>query len=416
MTLTATPASGGSFTEWGGACSGRNACTITIAGDASVTATFSGSGTAGATFPLTVSVSGEGTVTGGGLNCGTAGSVCSQNETAGSAVTLTATPASGAAFTRWGGACSGTTRTCSVTMSGAKSVTAAFAGGSSAEVALSVTVAGSGTVTGGGIRCGNGAKTCSVDQRQGSAVALTATPAPGAGFAGWGGACSGATPTCTVEMNAAKSVSARFASAPGATGTGAAVLRSRGRPVVTRTATGFSVTLRFRTNRPGTVRVRAFRAGRLEAALSFAAPSGSAAVGPFPLGRAGFYALDLTQAGRALHWGACLGRCGEAAGRAAGAFVLGRKAANVVDAGALWSVTLNFRSSQPAGVDLRVYRGGQLARRVRFPARPGPGCRRPAPALAGELPASADRHGWVRTPPLADLVRTAAVRRSEWWS
>jgi hypothetical protein len=118
------------------------------------------------------------------------------------------------------------------------------------------------------------------------------------------------------------------------------------------------------------VLVRALRAGRLEAALSFTAPAGPVSVGPFPLTKAGFYVFDLIQARRALHWRACLGRC-RAAARAAGPFVLTRESPTVIDAGALWSVMIRFRSTQAAGVELRVYRGRRLAREVRFAARPG---------------------------------------------
>jgi hypothetical protein len=41
-------------------------------------------------------------------------------------VTLTATPASGAAFTGWGGACQGTVRTCTLTVTSADAVIASF--------------------------------------------------------------------------------------------------------------------------------------------------------------------------------------------------------------------------------------------------------------------------------------------------
>jgi uncharacterized repeat protein (TIGR02543 family) len=373
VTLTATPGSGAGFTGWGGACAGSaTTCTLTMSSDQTVSATFTGSGggVAPSTFALTVSVSGEGTVTGGGVSCGAGRSVCSENQPAGSAVTLTATPAEGGAFEGWGGACSGTSPTCSLTMSSARTVNATFSGGSSTGVPLTVSVAGRGTVSGGGIRCGNGANSCSASQTQGSSVGLTAVPAAGWSFAGWGGACTGEIPTCTVEMNTAKTVSARFASTTGSAGAGEG-LRSRGRPVVTRTRTGFSVTLRFRTSRRATVRVRALRAGRLETAFSFAAAPGFAAVGPFPLAKAGFYAFELTQSGRALRWHACLGRCGEAAGRVAGPFTLERRAATVIDAGALWSVSIHFDSTQPAGVGLRIYRGKRLARDVRFASRSG---------------------------------------------
>ena len=75
---------------------------------------------------LTVSVAGTaaGTVSGaGGLSC--PGS-CSKTFTSGTAVSLSATPAAGATFTGWSGACSGT-GTCALTMSSDQQVTATFA-------------------------------------------------------------------------------------------------------------------------------------------------------------------------------------------------------------------------------------------------------------------------------------------------
>ena len=376
VTLTATAGAGGGFTGWGGACAGASAtCEVTMSSDQTVSATFTGSGSGGApqasTFPLSISVAGDGTVSGGGLSCGAGGSTCSRNEPAGESITLTATPAGGGAFAGWSGACAGTSRTCSVTMTSAKSVAASFSGGSSAEVALTVTVSGRGSVTGGGIACGNGASACTVRQGQGSSVGLTARASAGFVFTGWGGACSGTAATCTVDLDRAKEISASFSPAGRAPASAASALASRGRAVVVRTRTGFAVTLRFRTARRGPVRVRASRAGRLEAALSFNAPAGPTSVGPFPLVKPGLYSLDLAQSGRTLHWRACLGRCGETAAHAAGPFTVARRPAAVVDAGALWSVTLRFRATQPAGADLLVFRGGRLAREVRFPARAG---------------------------------------------
>jgi phospholipase C len=79
---------------------------------------------------LTVVVSGTGgTVASspaGIDNCASTGGACSAPYSSGTAVTLTATPASGTTFTGWSGAgCSGTS-TCSVTVTGATSVTATF--------------------------------------------------------------------------------------------------------------------------------------------------------------------------------------------------------------------------------------------------------------------------------------------------
>jgi uncharacterized repeat protein (TIGR02543 family) len=76
---------------------------------------------------VTKSGTGTGTVSGGGISCG---STCTASVTANSTVTLTATPDSSSSFTGWGGACSGTTSTCTVRMDGAKSVTATFGPGS----------------------------------------------------------------------------------------------------------------------------------------------------------------------------------------------------------------------------------------------------------------------------------------------
>jgi uncharacterized repeat protein (TIGR02543 family) len=77
------------------------------------------------TYSLSVSKSGTGTgsVSGGGITCGTA---CSANVVSGTSVTLTATPDAGSTFSTWGGACSGTSPTCTVKMDGSKTVTASF--------------------------------------------------------------------------------------------------------------------------------------------------------------------------------------------------------------------------------------------------------------------------------------------------
>jgi hypothetical protein len=58
-----------------------------------------------------------------GLDCG---STCTTNFTSGTLVTLNASPAPGAQFTGWGGACAGT-GTCTIAMNAAAAVTASFA-------------------------------------------------------------------------------------------------------------------------------------------------------------------------------------------------------------------------------------------------------------------------------------------------
>ncbi len=97
--------------------------TLTIGGVSggfsSTTATLTG-------FALTVSKSGTGIGTvissPAGINCG---STCGASFASGTSVTLTATPAVSSTFAGWSGACSGT-GTCTVSMTQARSVTAAF--------------------------------------------------------------------------------------------------------------------------------------------------------------------------------------------------------------------------------------------------------------------------------------------------
>jgi hypothetical protein len=60
-------------------------------------------------------------------NCRESAGVCVNDFNRDSQVTLTASPDTGQQFTGWGGACSGTAATCTLTMNGDKAVTAAFA-------------------------------------------------------------------------------------------------------------------------------------------------------------------------------------------------------------------------------------------------------------------------------------------------
>ncbi len=61
-----------------------------------------------------------------GINCGTSCSSASAKFVASTSVTLTAKPISGRRFSSWSGACTGSSTTCTVTMSANKSVTASF--------------------------------------------------------------------------------------------------------------------------------------------------------------------------------------------------------------------------------------------------------------------------------------------------
>ena len=122
--LTATPATGSTFVGWSGATCTGSTCDVTVDATKTVTAAFTS-----APVALSVTATGSGIVTGtGGISCagGNVGT-CSASYTVGTSVTLmAATTSTGYSFTGWGGACAGTTSTCTVTMSAAKSVSATF--------------------------------------------------------------------------------------------------------------------------------------------------------------------------------------------------------------------------------------------------------------------------------------------------
>jgi Divergent InlB B-repeat domain len=120
LTLTATPGSGAKLVRWGGACSGSEACALTVTAGAQVSALF-----APATFRLAVAVSGRGTVRSSrsGISCRPR---CSASFASYTAVRLVATPAKGWKLRGWSGACRGAKKTCSVPMSAATSARATF--------------------------------------------------------------------------------------------------------------------------------------------------------------------------------------------------------------------------------------------------------------------------------------------------
>ena len=142
-------------------------------------------------YALTTSVSGQGLIS---------KSPDSPTYPHGTTITLTASPIAGHSFTNWGGACSGTSTTCTVIMNSAKSVVANFVT-NTYTLTTSVSPASSGTIS----RIPN-----ATNYNHGSVVTLTATPLAGYSFTNWGGACSGTSTTCTLTMDSAKSVVANF--------------------------------------------------------------------------------------------------------------------------------------------------------------------------------------------------------------
>ena len=156
---------------------------------------------AGTLGTLTVVKAGSGAVSAvpAGLDCGPD---CAARYRDGTSVTLTAVPAQGFVFGGWSGACSGTSASTTVTLSGDASCTATF----TALYTLQATKSGPGTVTSApaGIACGD---TRSATYTAGTVVTLTATPASGYVFVGWSGTgCA----TGTVQMSQATTCTATF--------------------------------------------------------------------------------------------------------------------------------------------------------------------------------------------------------------
>lgn len=85
--------------------------------------TFKTSATAVTTYTLTVSRSGLGRVSAPGISCG---STCNTSVTAGSQITLSASPSSDYKFSNWGGVCSGSNDSCTITVNSNVNVQATF--------------------------------------------------------------------------------------------------------------------------------------------------------------------------------------------------------------------------------------------------------------------------------------------------
>jgi hypothetical protein len=129
VSITATPTGGSSFGGWSGACAGAAACALTLNGATAVNAT--------ATFIAPVpqlklkvanvfTAGHGGSVSGGGINCMSAG-VCNAIYTQSTQTfTLTASPNAESTFVGWGGDCSGATPQCTLNEMTAHNVTATF--------------------------------------------------------------------------------------------------------------------------------------------------------------------------------------------------------------------------------------------------------------------------------------------------
>ena len=205
VTLTPTPASGYYFSSWSGACTGSEACIVSMDAPKSVTANFTAI-PAGSSV-LSVTKTGLGSVTSlpVGIDCS---GTCNATFANGTSVTLTAAPVTGYYFAGWGGACSGQ-GTCTLTINSNQTATANFAQIPSGNPLLTITVTGGGTVATNpsGLNCSS---TCSYPFPTGTAVSLIPSANTGQTFMGWtGGGCIGRS-SCLITMDSPKTVGATF--------------------------------------------------------------------------------------------------------------------------------------------------------------------------------------------------------------
>jgi hypothetical protein len=166
-------------------------------------------------FTLTVTVTGSGSVSdsqGGIVACTASGGTCSASYASGTNDTLTETPGGGFTFSTWGGGCSGSSSTCSITLSANTSVTALFL----VKPTLTVTVMGVGSVSdsqGGIVNCTASGGTCSATYVNGTVDTLTESttlPYMNGGFSAPCPVTVELAQPCTLTLTANTSVTASF--------------------------------------------------------------------------------------------------------------------------------------------------------------------------------------------------------------
>ena len=138
LTLTAAATGGGSFAGWSGACAAAGTtatCALTVSQNTTVDASFAPPPPPPpARYVVTVAAAssgtGTGTVTASGITCTISAASqsgdCTEEREEDTQFTLTAAATGGSTFAGWSGACSGTSATCTITVSQATTVRASF--------------------------------------------------------------------------------------------------------------------------------------------------------------------------------------------------------------------------------------------------------------------------------------------------
>ena len=208
VTLTPTPAFGGSFGLWAGPCagSGQGPCTLVVDGNVEVMAAFRHTDPDPNEPLLTVIPEGvKVTSDPPGIDCPP---ICQHEFPSGTVVTLRGD------VSKWNGACVGSLGSCVIILDNSDGV---GTGGpppppAPPQFGVNVSVSGPGMVIAkGGIRCGRTTLfECEGLFAEGATVVLRAKPGRRGRFVFWRGFCAGKKKTCSLRITAPKTVQALF--------------------------------------------------------------------------------------------------------------------------------------------------------------------------------------------------------------
>jgi uncharacterized repeat protein (TIGR02543 family) len=197
------------FEGWSGACAGTSPqCWLTMYSDLTVSAIFGNDLRPVLTVTKQGGEAGYVTSNPSGIYCGPS---CSAKFEPGTTVTLSAMVyQSGYLFAGWSGACTGTSETCTLTLTEDVTATAMFSTIPKKSLQVTRKGDGDGTVTSlpWGINCG---ADCLESFNPGTYVTLNAVPdSDNSIFVGWSGACQGKATPCTLMMTADLTATAEF--------------------------------------------------------------------------------------------------------------------------------------------------------------------------------------------------------------
>ncbi len=201
VSLVANPSSGFQLDSWGGACSGKSTCAVTMDSNKRVVADFSP-----IMHQLTLRASSGGLIATGDQSLECSESTCTFSFAEGSLLDLKTLVKSGYQFESWGGACSGT-GTCSLDIKQDIAVSANF---SPIFHTLTVSVSEGGSVSSLAADLNCSAGVCSTQVQESKKITLSALSSAGYDFESWSGQCAGSSSDCAIIVESDEALSVNF--------------------------------------------------------------------------------------------------------------------------------------------------------------------------------------------------------------